>query len=73
MSAGQGRQLRLTVDQAKCESVGICVRECPQVFRFRWGNKRATVISDPIPPDLRDQCLDIVKRCPKNAIVIIDA
>ncbi|MBD3240170.1 MAG: ferredoxin [Chitinivibrionales bacterium] len=72
MADERRHELRLMVDQAKCESVGVCVRECPDVFRFRWGNKRATVIADPVPTELRERCLDIVERCPSGAIKIIE-
>ncbi len=70
--ADEQRRLRLAVDQNRCQSMGICVRECPEVFRFQAGNKRATVVADPIPPTLRRRCLDIVERCPVRAIVIVE-
>ena len=35
--------MRVKVDQLKCGTIGICVKECPQVFRFQPGSKKATV------------------------------
>jgi ferredoxin len=58
------------VDQRRCDTSGICVKECPQVFRFREGSKRATVILDEIPPELQRKCREVAGMCPRNAIII---
>jgi ferredoxin len=62
--------MRAKVDQLKCETIGICVKECPQVFRFQYGSKKATVIVDEIQTDLERKCREVAKMCPNNAIII---
>jgi ferredoxin len=63
-------QVRVTVDQTKCATIGICVKELPQVFRFQEGSKKATVLLDEIPPALQQKCRQVARECPNNAIVI---
>lgn len=62
--------MRVEVDQRKCETTGICVKECPKVFRFQEGSKRATVIVDEVPPELEQKCRKIAQMCPTDAIII---
>jgi len=62
--------MRAKVDQLKCETIGMCVKECPQVFRFQTGSKRATVIVDEIPPGLEQKCREVARMCPSEAIII---
>lgn len=62
--------MRARVDQLKCETIGICVKECPQVFRFQPGSKKATVIVDEIPPVLEEKCRKVARMCPNEAISI---
>ena len=33
--------MKIEVDQNKCGTIGICVKECPEVFRFQEGSKKA--------------------------------
>ncbi|MBN1225470.1 MAG: ferredoxin [Deltaproteobacteria bacterium] len=62
--------MRARVDQLKCETIGICVKKCPQVFRFEPGSKKATVIVDEIPPGLEKKCREVANMCPSRAIII---
>ena len=62
--------MRGRVDQLKCGTIGICVKECPQVFRFQPGSKKATVIADEIPPALEEKCRKVARMCPNEAIII---
>lgn len=64
--------MKVEVDQMKCDTTGICVKECPQVFRFQEGSKRATVMLDEIPPKLEQKCREVANMCPTNAIVLSD-
>jgi ferredoxin len=63
--------VRVTVDQMKCDTTGICVKECPDVFRFQEGSKKAEVILDPVPQRLHMKCEQIANRCPTGAVVIV--
>ena len=63
--------MKVEVDQLKCRTAGMCVKKCPEVFRFQEGSKKATVIRESIPPTLREQCLDAARSCPNGAVIII--
>jgi ferredoxin len=62
--------MRVKVDQVKCGTIGICVKECPQVFRFQPGSKKAMVIVDEVPSGLEQKCREVAKMCPNEAIII---
>ena len=62
--------MRVEVDQMKCRTVGICVKECNEVFRFQEGSKRATVNLDQIPQRLHKKCREVAGKCPNKAIII---
>jgi ferredoxin len=62
--------MRVRVIQNKCETVGICVKACPDIFRFQEGSKKATVIVDKVPSHLEQKCLKAVDLCPNRAIVV---
>jgi len=62
--------LRVVVDEAKCKTVGECVRIAPEIFTFTTGSKKATVKMALIPPGLFDKVQEAVEQCPYNAIVI---
>ena len=64
--------MKVNVDQLKCTTSGNCVMECPDVFRFQEGSKRATVIRDEIPRRFWNKCRKAVSLCPNNAISIQD-
>jgi ferredoxin len=72
MSEEKNTIMHAAVDQIKCRSVGICVTECPQVFHFEPGSKRASVRLDPVPRRYHAICRELVKRCPEGAISITE-
>ena len=63
--------MRARVIQNKCGTVGMCVKTCPDVFRFQEGSKKATVLVDPIPRHLEQDCLKAADLCPNKAIVVL--
>jgi len=63
--------MRVQVDQLKCTTAGLCVKRCPEIFRFQEGSKRATAFSGEIPSKLEEKVLAAVNACPNGAIVII--
>ncbi|MFW6115314.1 MAG: ferredoxin [Thermodesulfobacteriota bacterium] len=62
--------MKAKVDQVKCGTIGICVKECPQVFRFQPGSKKATVVVNAVPADLQQKCREVARMCPNGAIII---
>ena len=67
---GEEENMKVEVDQMKCGTVGLCVKECPEVFRFQEGSKKAAVIIGEIPPALQKKCRDAARKCPNAAITI---
>jgi ferredoxin len=64
--------MRVEVDETKCETAGICIQECPEVFRFREGSKKTAVIKDEVPSPLEEKCREIVRMCPARAIRVLE-
>jgi ferredoxin len=62
--------MKVEVDAKKCETAGICVQECPEVFRFREGSKKAVSIRERIPPSLEQKCREVADLCPAKAVRI---
>jgi ferredoxin len=62
--------MKVKVDQLKCATVGVCVKICPEVFRFQEGSKKATVMLDPIPVIHWEKCLRAARECPNKAVII---
>ncbi|MBD3346628.1 MAG: ferredoxin [Chitinivibrionales bacterium] len=64
------RQIRVSVDQSRCKTVGSCVKIAPEIFRFRSGDKKAEAIVETIPPALLQKCKEAADNCPYDAINI---
>ena len=62
--------MKVQVDQNKCGTVGLCVKACPEIFRFQEGSKRAAAFSGEIPSELEEKVLKAVNACPNGAIMI---
>ena len=62
--------MKIRVDQLKCDTTGICVKECPELFRFQEGSKKAMALVEVVPPALEQTCLRIAGRCPTKAVII---
>ncbi|MBN1625344.1 MAG: ferredoxin [Deltaproteobacteria bacterium] len=63
--------MRMIVDQIKCGTAGMCVKTCPEVFRFQEGSKKAIALFDIIPPSLERKALEAARLCPNKAIFTI--
>ena len=64
--------MRVEVDETKCETAGICVQKCPELFRFQEGSKKAAVIKSEVPPSLEHRCREIAGTCPAGAIRVLE-
>ncbi len=62
--------LKVEVDQNKCATVGICVKELPEIFGFQQGSKKAQSKVDIVPAHLETKCLAVAKKCPNGAIQV---
>jgi ferredoxin len=44
--------------------------ECPELFRFQEGSKKAKALVEEVPPSMKDICIRIADRCPSRAIIL---
>jgi ferredoxin len=58
--------------QERCGGVGMCVKICPDLFRFQEGSKKATTLFDRVPIILQEKCLKAADSCPNKAIIIVN-
>jgi ferredoxin len=64
--------MKVEVDPVKCETIGICVRECPSYFSFEPGSKKAVTPEGEVPPHLVEKVKRAVEKCPNRAIRIVE-
>jgi ferredoxin len=61
---------RVRIDHELCEANGVCVRLVPEVFELD-ADDRLRLRADP-PEALRARVAEAVRRCPKQALAIVD-
>jgi len=59
------------VDRELCESNGVCVRLVPEVFELD-DDDRLRVAQERPPEALRTRVEQAVRRCPKQALAILE-
>lgn len=62
---------RVVVDFDLCESNAICMQVAPEVFEVR-DDDFLYVLDEHPPEELRSKVEEAVRRCPKQAISIVD-
>jgi ferredoxin len=63
--------MRVVVDFEQCESNALCMGILPEVFEVR-DDDLLYVLNENPPEALRDELMEAVRSCPKNAISIED-
>ncbi len=63
--------MRVRVDHELCESNGVCVRLVPEVFELT-DDDRLRLKEEHPPDELRSRLEQAVRRCPKQALAILD-
>jgi len=63
--------MREVVDRDLCESNAVCMRLVPEVFEVR-DDDRLYVLDEHPPRALRARLAEAVRRCPKQALSIVD-
>lgn len=61
--------MKISVDSDRCSGHGVCVAECPELFRLTddgW----AEVLIDDVPPHLQAAAHTAVSHCPERAISV---
>ena len=61
--------MRIVVDRDLCESNGLCVEACPEVFRIDAEDRLVLLIEKP-GAALRAQVEQAVRVCPRQALHI---
>jgi ferredoxin len=63
--------MRVVVDYTLCESNAVCMRLVPEVFEVRDDDR--LYLKTERPPDaLRGRVDEAVRRCPKQALSIVE-
>ena len=62
--------MRVRIDHQLCEANGVCVRLVPEVFVLD-DDDRLRLKQEP-PESLRSRLAEAVRRCPKQALAIVD-
>jgi ferredoxin len=62
---------RIVVDYDLCESNAICMQVAPDIFEVR-DDDFLYVLNETPADDRRDACVEAVRRCPKQAIKLVD-
>ena len=62
--------MRVRIDHELCESNAVCVRLVPEVFELD-DDDRLRLKQEP-PEALRSRVAEAVRRCPKQALAIVD-
>ena len=63
--------LRVRIDHELCEANGVCVRLAPEVFQLD-DDDRLRLKQERPDEALRSRLAAAVRRCPKQALTIID-
>jgi ferredoxin len=61
--------MKVRVDYENCESQGVCVRICPEMFSLDEDDVMHIAEGD-VPDEYAEQVRRAVKRCPKQALSI---
>jgi ferredoxin len=63
--------MRIVVDYTLCESNAVCMRLVPEVFEVR-DDDRLYLKTERPPAALRARVEEAVRRCPKQALSVVD-
>jgi ferredoxin len=63
--------MRVVVDRTLCESNGVCARLVPEAFVVDDDDRLRIKIEHP-PAALRERIEHAVRRCPKQALAIVE-
>jgi ferredoxin len=68
---GGKKNMRVVVDYTLCESNAVCMRLVPEVFEVR-DDDRLYLRAERPPESLRARVDEAVRRCPKQALSLVD-
>jgi len=63
--------MKVVVDYDRCESNAVCMQVCPEVFEVR-DDDNLYILNEHPPAALRAKVEEAVRRCPRQAISIVE-
>lgn len=63
--------MKVRVDDDLCEGNALCMKVCPEVFEVRDDDRAHLLIQSP-GEELRAKVEEAVRRCPRQAISIVN-
>jgi ferredoxin len=63
--------MRIVVDRNLCESNGVCVELAPDMFVIDDDDKMRLLVEQP-SPDQIERARTAVRKCPRNALSLVD-
>ena len=63
--------MRVVVDRDRCEGNAVCSTVAPEVFEVRDDDQAHLLVERPAP-DLHSKVEAAVKRCPRQALSIVE-
>lgn len=63
--------MKILIDDDLCEGNAVCMKVAPTVFHV-GEDDRATILLDTIPEEMRPQVEVAVRRCPRQALTLVD-
>ena len=63
--------MKIVVDYDRCEGNAVCMKVCPQVFAVGDDDRARLLVKHPAE-DLRAQVEAAVRRCPRQALSIVE-
>jgi ferredoxin len=63
--------IRIRIDHELCEANAVCVRLVPEVFELDDDDRLRLKVEQP-DEALRSRLAEAVRRCPKQALAIVD-
>jgi ferredoxin len=62
--------MQAKIIEEQCTGCGICPNICPDVFELEGAV--ATVKTNPVPENSKQECLEAAESCPTQAIAVTD-
>jgi len=63
--------MKVVVDYDRCESNAVCMQVCPEVFEVRDDDNLYLLVESP-DEKLRPKVEEAVRRCPRQALSIVE-
>jgi ferredoxin len=64
--------MRVVADLARCESNAVCMGIAPEVFEVRDDDRLYLSTDQPLAGPLAQRAREAVRRCPKQALSIVE-